>query len=202
MAGSAVIPAMLPGQAKADTAVPATLYVNDMSTACSDKGAGTQAAPFCTIQAAADVVNPGQTVYIEVGLDALYSKPVTITRSGTAAAPITFAYEGLNNYTDLPYLSPGSVTGGAVVTLLGVHDVTISRLRIDSSGTEDGIDVIASSGIWLDQLRMTQDIDRAPTRRRRPSASTVARQTSPSHGRTSSARGARTRSRRCPARGR
>jgi hypothetical protein len=43
----------------------ADLYVG--GSWCSDFGAGTQAVPFCTIQAAANVVNPGQTVLIARG---------------------------------------------------------------------------------------------------------------------------------------
>jgi hypothetical protein len=50
--------------------------------------AGTQAQPFCTLQAAADVVVPGQTVRIAGGS---YNQEVDLTRSGTASAPITFA---------------------------------------------------------------------------------------------------------------
>ena len=64
-----------------------TLYVNNSgSTACSDSGSGTYEAPFCTIQAAADVANPGDVVNVAPGTYAA----TTITRSGTASAPITF----------------------------------------------------------------------------------------------------------------
>lgn len=67
-----------------------TLYVDQASAACSDQGSGTQAAPFCTIQAAADIVSPGQTVEITPTGAQRYIQPVTITRSGTAQQPITF----------------------------------------------------------------------------------------------------------------
>lgn len=74
---------IFPAVAAADPAT--TLYVNNTSGAnCSDSGAGTQTQPYCTVQAAADVVNPGQTVDITGN----YYEPVTITRSGTAAQPL------------------------------------------------------------------------------------------------------------------
>jgi PKD repeat protein len=148
--GSVAIPVALGGQAKADTSPPSTLYVNHSSGACSDQGTGTQAVPFCTIQAAANVVNPGQAVDILPG--PAYTQPVTITRSGTLTAPITFTFEGLGNVK--PALYPGQGTGGPVLTIKGAHDVTVSGLDVYHVGT-DGIDVIGSSDIWLDRLAIT-----------------------------------------------
>ncbi|HET9172135.1 MAG TPA: hypothetical protein VFN97_22080, partial [Actinospica sp.] len=52
----------LPPQAQAATAT--TLYVDNLSTACTDSGSGTQAAPYCTIQAAANAAVAGDTVLI------------------------------------------------------------------------------------------------------------------------------------------
>jgi hypothetical protein len=84
-AGMIAVPAATAhGAQSADTA--ATLYVNGLA-GCSDSGAGTQAVPFCSIQAAADVVNPGQTVDIE---GTAHYAPFTVTRSGMPSAPITF----------------------------------------------------------------------------------------------------------------
>ena len=60
--------AIPPANAGAAQAIAAALYVDAASSACNDLGSGTQAVPFCTIQAAANVVNPGQTVYIEGAL--------------------------------------------------------------------------------------------------------------------------------------
>ena len=73
--------------ATADTGQPGTLYVQGVDW-CSDTGPGTQDMPFCSVQAAADVVMPGQTVDI-VGAPSQGGK-VTLTRSGTPSAPITF----------------------------------------------------------------------------------------------------------------
>ncbi|SOB81977.1 Right handed beta helix region [Streptomyces sp. 1331.2] len=83
--GTVGLPAVGAGSA---AAAGGTLYVNNAAGAnCTDSGSGTQAAPFCTIAAAAAVVQPGQTVAIG---DGVYAESLTITRSGTAAAPITF----------------------------------------------------------------------------------------------------------------
>src|SRR6266511_1925633 len=67
------------------TADPATLFVGTGPN-CSDQGTGTADRPFCTVQAAANVVNPGQRVQISGG----HAESVLISRSGTAAAPILF----------------------------------------------------------------------------------------------------------------
>jgi PKD repeat protein len=127
----------------ADTA--GTLYVSQAS-GCSDSGAGTQAVPFCTIQAAANVVNPGQTVNVAPSVNSY--QPVTITRSGTPSAPITFVGA-------LPQSGNNShivASTGAAITLQNVHDVTFSSLQAISNGNTDGVDVIGSQDITLDSL--------------------------------------------------
>ena len=150
-AGMIVVPAATAdGAQSADTA--ATLYVNQLSAGCSDSGPGTQAVPFCSIQAAADVVNPGQTVDIEgkgpPGGQIRYA-PVTITRSGTPSAPITFA----GTLHLIGAVVPAIFGSTPLVTLKDVHDVTISSLDLYSNaGTADGIDVVGSQDITLDHL--------------------------------------------------
>lgn len=65
-----------------------------VSTTGSDWAAGTLRAPFRTIQHAANLVRPGDTVLIRGGT---YHETVTPARSGTPGAPITFAaYNGEN----------------------------------------------------------------------------------------------------------
>lgn len=108
-----------------------TLYVDNTSAACTDSGSGTQAAPYCSIQAAANVVNPGQTVRIAAGI---YNNEVDITRSGTADAPITFA--GLP-FDPSAYTWPTKIgfDGSAPI---GTHDITVSGasyVNIDSVET-------------------------------------------------------------------
>ncbi|GAA1137516.1 hypothetical protein GCM10009630_40660 [Kribbella jejuensis] len=61
-------------------------WVNN-TVACSDTGAGTQAAPFCTIsQGTKKAVLPGDTVHVAPGI---YREQVTVNASGTATDPIT-----------------------------------------------------------------------------------------------------------------
>jgi len=58
-----------------------------VATTGSDASAGTLRKPFATIQHAADVSRPGDTIYIRRGV---YRETVTPPHSGTASAPITF----------------------------------------------------------------------------------------------------------------
>ncbi|RMD66488.1 hypothetical protein D6817_04000, partial [Candidatus Pacearchaeota archaeon] len=73
-------------------------YVDKDNPNCDDTGPGTQAQPFCTIQAGADAATvPGSTVYI-LGASTPYVAATTnindnvlkVTASGTSAAPISF----------------------------------------------------------------------------------------------------------------
>ena len=99
-----------PLSAKAQaSSTPTTYYVdNSKLSVCSDGGSGTQAQPFCTVQAAADAAAvPGDTVIVTPGS---YPEQVDITASGTAAAPITFKSGG----------SAGRPR--AVITSLGADD--------------------------------------------------------------------------------
>ena len=151
--GAAAIPAARAADSAAGRAATVatpgtTLYVN-ADGGCSDSGPGTLADPYCTVQAAANVVDPGQTVDIIASDTAQSRQSVTITRSGTPTEPITFTWSGSG---PTPTLSPMKQTGRAVVTLKDVHDVTLSHLEIENFGTDDGIDVIGSSDISLSTL--------------------------------------------------
>ncbi|HEY2696356.1 MAG TPA: hypothetical protein VGJ45_12870, partial [Pseudonocardiaceae bacterium] len=65
-----LLAAALCSSAAADTAPPTTLYVDNLiDSGCNDTGPGTLAEPFCTIQHAADVALPGQTVDIGPNID-------------------------------------------------------------------------------------------------------------------------------------
>ena len=74
-----------------DTAASATnasFWVDAAAVACSDTGSGTQAAPFCSISAAAKkAIGPGDTVHVAPGQ---YREQVTVAGSGASGAPITF----------------------------------------------------------------------------------------------------------------
>jgi PKD repeat protein len=154
---AAVIPALIPaaaaGDATAASAQPATLYVNLYAKGCDDKGPGTRARPFCTIQAAADVVNPGQTVQVTAtSATRLDQEQVTITRSGTPQHPIAFTWSRTGY---VPWIIAYEQTGHAPLTFKNVHDVTFSYFVVESDGTDDGVDVIGSSGITLDHLHVS-----------------------------------------------
>jgi hypothetical protein len=98
-----------------------TVYVDGASSACTDSGSGTQAAPFCTIQAAADVAEPGDVVSVAAGSYAAF----TVSRSGTASAPIVFTGNGVRTALGL---SSSAIAGG--VTLNAVDYVEVEAFRI------------------------------------------------------------------------
>jgi Right handed beta helix region len=72
-----------PIPASAPTSTGATYYVSPNG---SDSAPGTYAAPWRTIQKAADTLQAGQSAIVAAGN---YGERVSITRSGTSAAPIT-----------------------------------------------------------------------------------------------------------------
>ncbi|MFF1902330.1 right-handed parallel beta-helix repeat-containing protein [Kitasatospora sp. NPDC058218] len=123
LVSSVVVGAALPVVAAHAEAT--TLYVNnDASAQCSDAGAGTQAQPYCTVQAAADAALPGQTVQIAGGT---YPEAVTVTRSGTPGNPVTF--RGVPGADKRPAAKLGSTGRGAPgFRLSHVHDVTVQGL--------------------------------------------------------------------------
>ncbi|MFD9065765.1 right-handed parallel beta-helix repeat-containing protein [Kitasatospora purpeofusca] len=132
----------------APTATATTLHVNNqLSFGCSDRGSGTVAQPFCTISAAADAAQPGQTVRVWPGD---YPEQVRIARSGTPEKPITF----LGGPVDTAPFSTMPVVRGpaglAAFVLDGVHDVTLRGFR---SFATHGVQVLGSSRVVLDQNR-------------------------------------------------
>ncbi|MEE1825810.1 PKD domain-containing protein [Streptomyces sp. BE20] len=138
----------LPGPATAAPAATATtLHVNELSRDCADQGAGTGtvARPFCTVSAAAAVVEPGQTVRVWPGD---YPEEVRITRSGTPEQPITF----LGGPVDTaPFRNAPAVRGPAdrsSFVLTGVHDVTIRGFR---TFAPRGVQVLGSTRVVIDQ---------------------------------------------------
>jgi hypothetical protein len=74
------------------TACVGTCYY--VSPTGSDSNSGTSAAPFQTIQHAADTVNPGDTVIVEDGTYnggcAAFTQTVTVNRGGTSGNVVTF----------------------------------------------------------------------------------------------------------------
>ncbi|QMU79498.1 PKD domain-containing protein [Streptacidiphilus sp. PB12-B1b] len=111
-----------------------TLYVNDATGSnCSDTAAGhgSQATPYCTVQAALNAVQPGQTIQSEVSSE--YPENDTLTRSGSSASPITLSGIWLNS-----------------LTLSGVHDVVVTGSSFDTS-LQTGMIIDNSSRITVDR---------------------------------------------------
>ena len=73
------------GLGTAASATNASYWVDATAAACSDAGSGTQAAPFCSISAAAKkAVGPGDTVHVRTGT---YREQVTVAGSGASHRP-------------------------------------------------------------------------------------------------------------------
>ena len=90
----------------------------------SDANPGTGSAPWRTLQHAAASVPAGGTVLIRNGTYGGFR----MTRSGSEAAPITFAsYPG-----ERPVIS-GSETTVNVITLAGVHDIVLHDLVVEGA---------------------------------------------------------------------
>ncbi|MFI8081669.1 PKD domain-containing protein [Kitasatospora sp. NPDC086009] len=153
VASSAVAGAVLPPLAHADSADSGVLYVDNASHAnCSDTGVGTSAQPYCTIQAAADAAQPGQTVRIAPGRGS-YEEQVTVRRSGLPGKPITFSGELVYLSGTVPVgvrsWSAGTQPAPHGFVLAGVHDVTVTGLGI--GGPQEGVLVQDSERIVLDR---------------------------------------------------
>jgi len=129
----------VPQQASAATGT--TLYVDNSSTACTDSGTGTQAAPYCTIQAAADAATAGATVLVASSGDGYnpYNENLQIKNSGTATAPITFK------------------AVAAKYDLFGTTSLTVSGNYIDISGMAIGGSELKGPSIQIDGSHVTLD---------------------------------------------
>ncbi|MDH6136410.1 PKD repeat protein [Kitasatospora sp. MAA4] len=127
-----------------------TLFV-DNTVACSDTGTGTDALPYCTVSAAANVVMPGQTVFMR---NSQFNEHVTITRSGAPQQPIVFtsAYPGTDELSSVIQPLSGS---GPAITVSGAHDVVVRDLEVD--GRAGGIQVSDSSRVTIDHDSIPQE---------------------------------------------
>jgi hypothetical protein len=90
----------------AAAATPTTLFVsNIVNSHCDDTGPGSATEPFCTIQAAADVVLPGQTVVIGPTESNGSYHGFTLRRSGTPDQPIVSRLGGRGSNRHPPTIS-------------------------------------------------------------------------------------------------
>jgi PKD domain/Right handed beta helix region len=159
-AGAALIISAGSLVALATTAQAATtasiLYVNSesydtSSEPCSDTTTDSSVAPYCTIQAAADVVQPGQTVQITPGH---YPGGVTVTRSGTASEPIKFvgspgdSRSGL--FASTVNIGSGTPTAGYGLEISGASNVEFSNVQVEGEAA-GAVYVTGSSDVELDR---------------------------------------------------
>jgi len=107
-----------------------TIYVNNgTGSNCSNDGSGTAAQPFCTIQAAADAAQPGQTVRVAGGK---YVEQVKLNHSGTADKPITFVGGSIRDRSSLPMI-PLPTSGSHAFSADGAHDIKVTGFRFASA---------------------------------------------------------------------
>jgi len=138
-AGVVALPAV------AGAASGSTLYVDDTNKSCTDSGSGLSTAPFCTISAAAAVVQPGQTVQVAAGMYA----PVQITRSGTSTEPITFSGDtlGLGDSVTVGY--QGTMVAANAFVVDGASNVVIHGFGLE--GAASPVLVENSANVTIDQ---------------------------------------------------
>jgi hypothetical protein len=148
LVGTATITATSEGQggSSATTVVAAGL---GCAAACryvavtgSDASAGTKTAPWRTIQHAADVMNPGDTVIVNDGVYTGGANVVTITRSGTATAWFVFRaanrwgaiIDGQNNSS-----TTGFEINGNYIRVEGFEVRNTSRYAMETYGGREDI---------------------------------------------------------------
>ncbi|WP_042415804.1 PKD domain-containing protein [Streptacidiphilus anmyonensis] len=134
-------PALVAAPAVADTtSTPPALYVAGFGN-CTDGPTRTAGQPYCTVQAAVDAAQPGQSVLISPSFTA--QGPVTVTHSGAPGAPITISVMG-PAYNHATVKSTG---GQPAFTFSGVHDVVLNNVWVTSDA--DAVAIDASSDITL-----------------------------------------------------
>ena len=150
--------------ATAHAAASAVIWVDNASGAgCADAtGSGSQAQPFCTIQAAVNVAQAGETVTVEPGT---YDAQNDITTSGTASSPITidaasqgapvfigdvahaFDVSGASNIV-ISGFDIGGTTAEPIL-ISGSSNVTVQKLIINNEFETEGFE--------NDQIHVTGD---------------------------------------------
>ena len=128
------------GNAPSAKAPPTGTSTNNSATtywvapsSCSDSDAGTQAAPFCTINKASTAAVAGDTVMVE---DGIYNQTVAIrTNSGTPSQPIVFTAQHKWGAKIEP--SDTSGNNNYALSIAGVSYVTIQNFEITATPTSD-----------------------------------------------------------------
>jgi hypothetical protein len=120
-----------------DRSVPAVFHV---SASGLDTNPGTAAAPWKTLQYAANTVNPGDTVNVAAGNYAGFN----LTRSGTAAARITFA--GVPGQTKITAANPWNNLDG--INLEEASYVTVQGFTVNNM-PRTGIRAVANDFVVI-----------------------------------------------------
>ncbi len=115
-----------------------------VSTSGDDSNPGTIAAPWRTIQHAANTVTAGATVYVFGGV---YNESVNFPRPGTASAPISFqSYPGQTAVIDGTGLSVTDTQG--LINIVGnLSYITVSGFEIRNYTTSSSD--LVPCGIWI-----------------------------------------------------
>lgn len=122
-----------------------TIYVNNSPFAnCSDAavGSGSATTPFCTIQAALGIVQPGDTILASGTLT-----PFTVSASGTAAAPITITSGSPKPFQVLTHVQ--STGSGPAITISGAGYVSVTGF-VAAAATGPAVVITGSNHITLD----------------------------------------------------
>lgn len=107
----------------------------------SDSNAGTQAAPWKTIQKAANAAAAGDTVYVRGGT---YKEKVIVRNSGSASAPITFmAYPGETPVIDANGISMANYFEGGF-TISGRNYIEVTGFKVINVTKGFGIVCVSS----------------------------------------------------------
>ncbi|NEA54463.1 right-handed parallel beta-helix repeat-containing protein [Streptomyces sp. SID13666] len=148
--GAVALPALGTGGAAAAVV---NLYVNNAAGAhCSNAGQGTPAQPYCTISAAAAKVLPGETVHVAEGD---YPEQVTVTRSGTAEAPITFTgMGGPGQYRNNPTTVGGGLGSSKAHAFLLSGAEHIRILEMTLSAKQEAVLVNGGSDITISRNQL------------------------------------------------
>ncbi|MEU5786311.1 hypothetical protein ABZ754_01100 [Micromonospora purpureochromogenes] len=143
-----------PTQAAEPAATASELHVSNHYCTPGGVTDGSVEHPFCTISAAVAVVQPGQTVLVRPGS---YPESLTITRSGTAEAPITVrGVNGPDGYVRVGKYNTDIPVEGTILAMDGVHDVRVEGLRLLGARGADVVTVAGSSRVTLDGLSVDQ----------------------------------------------
>ncbi len=120
----------------------ATYVVDNASSACSDEGPGTSSRPFCTIGAAADEAEAGDTVLVSAGT--YPGTSVNPASSGTPTSRITFQAR------------PGAaiVGGTRAFALSGRSNIVISGFAITGTSSY-GISVSGGTNVVISGNRVS-----------------------------------------------